>query len=278
MIKLFASDLDGSFLNIHHQMDENQTDCLKRIRDNGCMFAIATGRGKNGLTGIPELYDSGVYTVMLNGAVIQDPLHNIIYRRPVDKGFIEHLYKELPQFPFEYCTEDLIYTAVSETAWTERRMRFSQGWMMRRKGDFERFKKSFCFDTSLQTLLEHDVFKINLHEPDPKKRKIIHNYLENHKDKVINAPSNPVYIEITDQKVDKAFGVRMLGEILGLDDDSIAVFGDGGNDISMLKAFRNSYAPADGDPDAIEAANFMTDSCENYGVVKTINEIIKKAK
>lgn len=198
-------------------MDENQIDCLKRIRDHDCMFAIATGRGRNGLTGIPELYESGVYAVMLNGALIQDPLHKIIYSRSVNKEFIEHLYKELSEFPFEYCTEDLIYTAVSEKAWIERRMRFNKGWMMRRKGDFDRFKKSFCFDTSLETLLEKDVFKINLHEPDPIKRKCIHDYLDQYKELVINAPSNPVYVEITDKKVDKAFGVRMLGQILGLE-------------------------------------------------------------
>lgn len=46
----------------------------------------------------------------------------------------------------------------------------------------------------------------------------------------------------------------------------------------MLKAFRNSYAPADGDPDALEAANYVTESCEEYGVVRKINEIIEKAK
>lgn len=278
MIKLFASDLDGSFLNIDHQMDENQIDCLKRIQENDCLFAIATGRGQNGVTRMPELYEAGTYAILLNGAIIQDPSHNIIYKKPIDKEFIKHLYHDLSEFPFEYCTEHLIYTTASKDAWLERRRQNNRGWMTKRKGDFEKFMEAFRFDTPLDLLLEKSVYKINLSEPDEDKRRIIHSYLEQHTHSVVNAPSNPIYIELTDQSVNKASGVKMLGRLLGIDDNSIAVFGDGGNDVVMLEAFHHSYAPADAFKEALEAANYTTLSCEEYGVVKKINEILERAK
>ena len=45
MIRLFASDLDGTLLNEHHECDEKIEKGIQKIIDAGKMFTVATGRG-----------------------------------------------------------------------------------------------------------------------------------------------------------------------------------------------------------------------------------------
>lgn len=70
MIRLFASDLDGTLLNAHHQFDERIVDGIRRLLAEGAAFAIATGRG-NKQCAIPEI-ESDVYKICMNGALILD--------------------------------------------------------------------------------------------------------------------------------------------------------------------------------------------------------------
>lgn len=45
MIRLFASDLDGTLLNEHHECDEKIEKGIQKIIDAGKIFTVATGRG-----------------------------------------------------------------------------------------------------------------------------------------------------------------------------------------------------------------------------------------
>lgn len=46
MIRLFASDLDGTLLNEKHQFDDVIVEGIQKIVNSGHVFSIATGRGK----------------------------------------------------------------------------------------------------------------------------------------------------------------------------------------------------------------------------------------
>ena len=48
--------------------------------------------------------------------------------------------------------------------------------------------------------------------------------------------------EITDVACNKGESVAWLAGYYGIAEDEVAVYGDGGNDIAMLKRFRHSYA------------------------------------
>ena len=87
-----------------------------------------------------------------------------------------------------------------------------------------------------------------------------------------------LFINLNVQHIKWLLRVKFLGAVLKILHIAIAVFGDGGNDVVMLEAFHHSYAPADAFKEALEAANYTTLSCEEYGVVKKINEILERAK
>lgn len=68
MIKLFASDLDGTLLNEKHESDEVIEQTIQNIIESGRIFAAATGRSA-AMVNFHDLTDK-VYIICMNGSVI----------------------------------------------------------------------------------------------------------------------------------------------------------------------------------------------------------------
>lgn len=60
----------------------------------------------------------------------------------------------------------------------------------------------------------------------------------------------------------------LAGGLLRIAEDEVAVYGDGGNDIAMLKRFRHSYATKNGSDVARAAASAIIGSCATHAVPK----------
>ena len=102
------------------------------------------------------------------------------------------------------------------------------------------------FDQSIGDILRHDVCKINCRVTSPELERDLKAYLAERSDHVVNAPFDPVMFEITDVACNKGESVAWLAGYYGIAEDEVAVYGDGGNDIAMLKRFRHSYATKNG--------------------------------
>ena len=64
--------------------------------------------------------------------------------------------------------------------------------------------------------------------------------------------------------------MQKLTEYLGLSMKEVLAFGDGLNDISMIKAAGIGVAMTGGYDEACEAADYVTSSCDDRGVTKAI--------
>lgn len=81
---------------------------------------------------------------------------------------------------------------------------------------------------------------------------------------------NKYWIEILAKHTNKVNQVKYLVNKYSLDINDLYVFGDGENDIEMLKYAVHSYAPKNAMDIAKKSAHFICDTCENDGVVKTL--------
>ena len=82
MIRLFASDLDGTLLNEHHECDEKIEKGIQRIIDAGKIFTVATGRGIK-MVNLKKAGDISYY-ICLNGAAVLDPKKQLLHCEPID--------------------------------------------------------------------------------------------------------------------------------------------------------------------------------------------------
>ncbi|MCI8375023.1 MAG: HAD family phosphatase [Lachnospiraceae bacterium] len=93
-------------------------------------------------------------------------------------------------------------------------------------------------------------------------------------EEIRNAPFADHVIEVTDKEASKAKALLWLCDHLGWKREETAVFGDGGNDVEMLRIFPHSYAPAGASPEARTAASEILPSDREYAVVEKIRELL----
>ena len=276
MIKLFASDLDGTLLNGLHETDRTIRSAIKTAIELGAHVVPATGRsvlpiGDHGFTGLK------IDAVCANGSIVRGQNGEVLKTFTVDPAFVEELLRAFPQICFDCCTPDGMFSSGSYEMHQEgfkrdglfRRI-VMRGMRARGGAHEEQF-----FDQSLSSILSHEVCKINCRVTSEELDRELKVFLADHADTVVNAPFDPVMFEITDKDCNKGESVAWLGRYYGIGEDEIAVYGDGGNDLVMLSRFRHSYATANGSDEAKAAASATIGRCEFHAVPRHILKTLR---
>ncbi len=84
-------------------------------------------------------------------------------------------------------------------------------------------------------------------------------------------------LEINHRGVNKGKGLLELGKILGIKKEEIMCFGDGANDIEMLKEVGYGVAMENAKDDVKLVADYITTSNNEEGVAKAIRELVLEA-
>lgn len=269
MIKLFASDLDGTLLNLLHEVDGTIRRAVSEITAAGLHVVPATGRiempmGKHGFVGLK------LESVCANGSIIRDANGDILKTFEIAPDFLCELVTAFPQVCWDVSTPEGMFIMGSyedhqktfENQSIAQRILFKG---MRARGGMD--QKQY-FDQTLDDVLKHKICKINTHMYGDGLSQEINAFLAEHSDTVVNAPFNPTMYEITDKSCNKGTSVAWLANYLGIEEDEVAVYGDGGNDIEMLKYFKHSYATSNASSDAKAAALETIGSCTFHAVPK----------
>lgn len=276
MIKLFASDLDGTLLNGLHETDRTIRGAIKTAIELGAHVVPATGRsvlpiGDHGFTGLK------IDAVCANGSIVRGQNGELLKAFTVDPAFVEELLRAFPQICFDCCTPDGMFSSGS---YEMHQAGFKRDGLLRRivmRGMRARggaHEEQF-FDQSLSSILSHEVCKINCRVTSEELDRELKAFLADHADTVVNAPFDPVMFEITDKDCNKGESVAWLGRYYGIGEDEIAVYGDGGNDLVMLSRFRHSYATANGSDEAKAAASATIGRCELHAVPRHILKTLR---
>ena len=88
------------------------------------------------------------------------------------------------------------------------------------------------------------------------------------------AVSGANWADLQVRGVDKGSAVRDLQRFLGVDRSQTVVFGDAGNDLSMMGVADMSFAMANASQDVVEAARFIAPSNNEAGVVQVLRTLL----
>ena len=276
MIRLFACDLDGTLLNVFHTTDFLIMRMIRKVDNNGKFFAIATGRNMRDDQFEIDFHHSPVYCICMNGAMILDPQRKIIYERQMPDELVREMMDQFPEIHFQYigrektrmqCSKEENQAHMKKAKWYRRIIQ---------KISRKRMGTDFVFSCTKQQIFAQPVLKVNCRIQDPALRERFEAYLESRKDRIVNAPYADGIYEITSVGVDKGQAVKALAEILGLQKQEVAVYGDGGNDIEMLSAFDHSYVTANACEKAKQAAHHRLGHYVFYSVPRHIMKTMKK--
>ena len=94
-MKLVVSDLDGTLLNDDSEVSNETIQAIKKLKDNGVEFAIATGRSFNSANKIRKKIGLEIYLICNNGANIYNKDGKMIKNNVMPADLIRKIVKFL---------------------------------------------------------------------------------------------------------------------------------------------------------------------------------------
>ena len=271
--KLIALDLDGTLLNSDKHLSAENADALQLAADSGAQIVPTTGRFFGGMPQVIRELPYLRYAITVNGAQVQDiRTGRSIYRAeiplPRALAIMEYL-DTLPVIYDCYC---------GNWGWMARTMQEKAAEYI---SNPHSLKMVLDLRTPVDDLKEYlftrgdDVQKIQLFIKDTSQRPAIMTEIEQRFPDTVASTSLSNNIEINDSSANKGDAVCALAAYLDIDMQQTVSFGDGSNDLSMIRACGLGVAMANACPAVLEAANRITASCDENGVAAVINTIFR---
>lgn len=287
MIKVIASDMDGTLLGDDHKPAAETLEAVKEACESGIRFMIATGRNFPGA--MNELEGTGLVCdyLVASGAEVRDPQQNIVSRMPISMELSSRIYDAVKEFPVSviFCTDGYDYrlgTAeeVEESILLELELFHSNCSReeLVQMPIYQRTKERTKYVTDLKELEKEGIpiYKLFLFSLDTEMLGKIQEKLEQNTEIAV-ASSFPTNLEITDVRAQKGPVLKEYIESLGYTMDEVMVFGDSFNDYSMLSMdFGATVAMENADPEVKKVAKYVTKKNSEFGVAYAIRELLKR--
>ncbi|MDF9841701.1 MULTISPECIES: Cof-type HAD-IIB family hydrolase [unclassified Paenibacillus] len=259
-IKLIAVDMDGTFLNKEMGYDKERfAKQYAKMKEQGIRFVVASGNQYYQLKSFfGEIQDEISY-VAENGAFIVDQGQEVS-AVDIPKQDVQLVLKELVsnnKFQIVLCGKESAYVldSVSDTFFT----------IVNKY--YHRLKRVKSFDE-----VNDQILKFALSCPDEETLQLKDLLQSSIGNTVTPVSSGHGYIDLIAPKFHKASGIQLLQDKWDIKDDETMAFGDGGNDIEMLRHVKYSFAMENGSDEVKEAAKYMAPANINSGVLEVIDQ------
>ncbi len=291
MIKLIASDMDGTLFNSNQEISPLNIAAIKQAEKQNVEFMIATGRSLDTIAVIAREYQLNCSFLLLNGAEIRDKDKNIINTINIDNNILPKLYDTLIGMGYipEFMTGEN-----TQICGTEDTMYLNMGYRMMcldrshtltleeaiEKGKTSIFMKNMVRNDSLEDMMAKNlpIRKMIVFSPDLDQNARNRDILRENFPELSILSSYPDNIEINAKQAQKGYGLMQAIEKMGISREEVAVFGDGLNDLSMFELFPNCYAPANAEYEIRKRAKEVIPTNNDDGVGKKIFELLYKNK
>lgn len=287
MIKVIASDMDGTLLGDDHKPAPETLAVVKKACDAGIRFMIATGRNFPGA--MAELKDAELVCdyIVGSGAEVRNPQQEVVVTHPISIELCRAIYEEIRDYPLSvtFCTDGYDYKIgtpeeIEESLMLQMQLFFSNQPReeLAKSETYRRIKKSTRSMSDMDELEAAGVpvYKLFLYSEDKAMLDEMNVQLQRNKDIAV-ASSFPTNLEITDVKAQKGPVLKEYIESLGYTMDEVMVLGDSLNDLSMISMdFGATVAMANADPEVKSAAKYITKSNTEFGVAYAIEELLKR--
>jgi hypothetical protein len=261
-------DIDGTLVNSEKVITEKTRDALIDFQKKGHIVALASGRPYPGMKAYAKqlnLEHFGGYALSFNGGVVIDcKSGETIYSKCVDKSYAGQLY----DFAIEHNMGMVTYqgdkvitgTRIDDYMEYEARLNYME----------------LCRVDNFKEYVDFDMIKCLFTAPVDIAEECEKKLYELVGDKLNVFRSEPYFIEVTNNQVDKAASLDNLINQIGIPWDNTVCCGDGFNDVSMVRYAKLGVAMANAQQVVKDNADFITGSCDEDGLVDVICRILNE--
>lgn len=251
MIKAVFFDIDGTLIPHGQEAIPNSTImALKQLKEKGIKVFIATGRPVTTITNALSQFDFDGYLALngqycyINGTVVRDCY---IAQQDIAQ-VIPYLTKQ--QISCIFAEKDYVYVNLRSQQYLE----FHQGIeeQMNVIDDVSRSENHHTYQL-MAFINESEEAEFFKHLPHCK-----------------SARWHPMFADIIPEQGGKDKGIEAMAQFLHLSAGEVMAFGDGGNDIDMLKCAGIGVAMGNASAKVKEAADYITTSVDQDGIYQAL--------
>ncbi|WP_268912454.1 Cof-type HAD-IIB family hydrolase [Lentilactobacillus sp. SPB1-3] len=268
MIKVIASDMDGTFLNDAGEFDNQKFQKqLDQMQDKNMHFICATSNTY--AHSLRQFHDvkGPISYVCDNGAHVIDERGVSVVESPMEPMLVQKIVEYLQTEP-EFNGAEIILAG-------------RNGDYCNLPADSDGFKASQRFYEDLQSvsdlnLIFDTIYKIDVMVAGESALRMAHDINVKFVNRVTAVSSGMNGVDIMSDDTSKATGIQALLDEWNLTFDDVAAFGDNANDYAMLSESAEGFAMKNAADDLLAIVSNVTELTNNEAGVQTkIDEYLK---
>ena len=253
MIKLIASDMDGTLLNDKNEIHEEFYKVFQELKKQNIIFAAASGRQYYNLAKRFEKIKDDMMFIAENGTFVVYKGKELLLNA-LDKETAIELIKigrDIKESYVVLCGKKSAYIESKD----ERLIK-----------EVEKYYEEYKIVNDL-TKVEDDILKVTICDFIGSEENS-YTYYNDYKEKLQVSVSGQIWLDITDKGVNKGLAINKLQELLNIKHEETMVFGDYLNDLEMMESAYHSYAMENAHDDLKKVARFRAKKNTENGVVE----------
>lgn len=285
MIRLVASDLDGTLLTQFGRVSDVTAETVKKIQEKGVRFVVCTGREYHsagmivGSSGIlcDYICNSGATWVDRNGEVTHNVSMNPEIARTVwDILQEEHMVAQIVTDGGQAVTMTL--EELTDYLTNVLFPAFARVSGMEYNRDLDQFIAGYLTEYPMEKIFcgEAPAYKIMTATMDSEQMKRVRAKLAGMPLSVVS--TSPVNLEISGLEARKGIAVQAYAQQLGISAEEIMILGDSENDINMFEVpFAHRVAMGNADSMIKDKATYITGTNREDGAAAALRKFILEA-
>ncbi len=247
-IKAVFFDIDGTLISFKtHEIPKSTIEAIKELQAKGIKTILATGRSINSIDHIKFLDFDGYIT--FNGGYCLTKDLEVLHREPIDARDIESVlaYAKEKALSFSFMSEReiTIHDVTPEIAGMYAHLNLPVPKLV----DMEKV------DTG--SILQTNIFLGPEEEQE---------FMENVMPNSLSSRWTPLFADVNPKGLSKKVGIDIFCKHFGVELEETMAFGDGGNDITMLKHVKVGVAMGNANPEVKEISDYVTDDVDDDGI------------
>lgn len=262
---MLVLDLDGTLTNAKKEISTETKEALMKLQKQGVTLVLASGRPTFGIEPLAkelELREHGGFIVSFNGGRVIDCKENkVIFEQTIKEERIPQIVKLAKEHNVNLLTHKDNYILTNDETDT----------YVQIEGKIN--KMPVVEDKNLEQAISFPVIKFimlgggeYLAEVEPSVKDALGEKFSVYR-------SEPFFLEIMAEGIDKAQSLQRLLDYLGREKDGMVACGDGYNDISMVEFAGLGVAMKNGNDTIKEKADYVTEKTnDENGIVEVIEK------
>lgn len=247
-IKAVFFDIDGTLISFKtNRIPESTQNAIISLREKGIKVIVATGRSINSLDHIRHITFDGFIT--FNGTYCVTAEGTVMYKKYIDSGDVKNLVNYAQNFPLSY---SLMYEDKVEI------------------NDATPEVVGMYAHINLPVPPVHDQNNIDTDHVlqaniflRPENEKV---FMESIMPNSSSSRWTPLFADVNRGGITKSTGIKHFCEYFNIEVSQTMAFGDGGNDIEMLKFTKIGVAMGNANDLVKNVADYITEDVDNHGI------------